>query len=136
MEPNPGVRGYLLLRKALVRHREGTFLFHQDGTHEQSTWNKDETRVKAHYLPFLKPHGTAVTSVLSTQTFLKYAVLPVRQVLLLLLSQSLHKRCPSPFSLARGQLFSAQSSYFEITVPYSSKIVIGLVLSLFMTLTL
>lgn len=124
MEPNPGARGCLLW--------EGTFYSIRKG-HEQSIWNKEETQVKAHCLPFPKPQGTAVTPALSVKALLKYAVLPVWPVRSLLLSPSLHRRCRSPLSLARGQLLTSQTSSFQITVTYSSKIDTLPVLSLFTT---
>lgn len=63
------------LTQGLGKTLGGTSLFHQ--RHEQSIGNKEGTRVRAHYLPSLKPHGTAATSIPSVQTLLKHAVLPV-----------------------------------------------------------
>lgn len=72
---------------------------------------------------------------LSAQAPLRYVVLPVWQVPLLQLSQSRHKRFLSPFSLARGQLLTTHTSYFQTTGSCSSKIDIVMVLCLFITLT-
>lgn len=132
MEPHPTARGCLLLCKALGRHREGTNHFDSMGKgHERSLWEQEEAWVRAHCLTAPDAHGIAfalgtdcpeVRGTLSVTGNIPAAIPAPSQ------------RLPLSFPLAWGQVFAAQTSYFQTAVTYPPQMHTALVL-LFSALT-